>query len=167
MGWVVWKTLLMQLTPIETIHKELQGCLQGLRATRKTARASSQASQIMAQLGIIAFDRVGVGFTLGDRISPTVIPQAVISLKGIAIVASGFGCFVYHLLNGSLGSLPDNPKAQVAASKPVYEGDDEDLVFLSPIKVNNSSISASFTAAGTGGSGNRSACALTHKETVR
>ena len=157
----------MQLTPIETIHKEFQGCLQGLRATRETARAAGQTSQIMPQLSVITFDRVGVGFALGDFISSAVIPQAVISLKGIAVVTPGFRRFVHQLLNGRLGSLPDNPKAQVAASEPVYDGDDEDLVFLSPIKVNNSSISASLTSAGTGGSGSRSACALTHKETVR
>ena len=157
----------MQLTPIETIHKKLQSCLQGFRATREAARAAGQTSQVMPQLGVITFDRVGVGFALGDFISPAVIPQAVISLKGIAVVAPGFRRFVHQLLNGRLGPLPDNPKAQVAASEPVYDGDDEDLVFLSPIKVNNSSISASLTSAGTGGSGSRSACALTHKETVR
>lgn len=97
----------------------------------------------MTQLSVIAFDRVGIGFALGDFIRTTVIPQAGISTKGIAIVAPGFGRFVHHLLNGYLGSLPDDPKAQVAASEPVHQGYDEDSVFLSPIKVNNSSISAS------------------------
>lgn len=121
----------------------------------------------MAQLSIIAFDRVGIGFTLGDCISPTVISQAVISIKGITIVALGFGCFVHHLLKYHLGPLPGHPKAQVTASEPVHKGYDEDLVFLSLIKVDNSSISAYLTAVGTGGSGSRSAWALNHKETVR
>jgi hypothetical protein len=42
----------MQLTPIETIHEQLQGSLQRFRAARKTARATRQTSQIMAQLKV-------------------------------------------------------------------------------------------------------------------
>jgi hypothetical protein len=42
----------MQLTPIETIHEQLQGSLQRFRAARRTARAARQTSQIMAQLKV-------------------------------------------------------------------------------------------------------------------
>ena len=167
MSRVIWKALLMQLASIETIHKELQGRFQCFRAARKTARAARQASQIVTQFGIIGFDRVSVGFALGDFIHTPVIPQAIIGIKGVAIIALGLGRFIHHLLDGCLCSLPDDLKAQIAASKPIYDRDDEDLVFLSPIKVNNSSISASLTSLGTGGSGNLSAWAWTHRETVR
>jgi hypothetical protein len=167
MSLVVGKELLMQLAPIETIHKKLQSRFQRFRAARKTVRAARQASQMMAQLGVISFDQVGVGFTLGDFISTQVIPQAIIGIKSVAIVAFRFGRHIHHLLDGGLGSLPHDLEAQVAASDPIYDRDHVDLVFLSPMKVNNSSISASLTSAGTGGSGSWAAWALTHKETVR
>ena len=167
MSRVVWKTLLMQLTPIEAVHKKLESSFQGFRAARKTARASGQASQIMAQLSIIAFDRVGVRFALGDFIHTLVVPQAIIGIKGVAVITLGFGRFIHQLLDGFLSSQPYHSKAQVAAGEAIYDGDDEDLFFFSPMKLNNSSISASLTSAGTGGSGNWTAWAWTHKETVR
>ena len=107
----------------------------------------------MAQFGVIAFDRVGVRLALRDFIGTPVIPQEGISIKGIAEVAFGLGRCIHHLLDGCLGALPDHLKAQKAARDPIYDRDDVDLVFLSPIKVNNSSISAALTSAGTGGSG--------------
>jgi hypothetical protein len=167
MSRVVGKVLLMQLSPVETIHKEFQGRLQRFRTARKATRAARQTSQIMAQLCVVGFHRVGVGLTLGDFIHTPVIPQAFIGIKGIAEVTFRFGSFVDNFLNGRLGAFPHHSEAQIAAGETVYDRDDENLVFLSPIKVNNSSISASLTLVGTGGSGKLSACAWTHRETVR
>lgn len=167
MSRVIGKALFLQLASIETIHKELQGCLQCFWTTRKTARAARQTSQIVAQLGVIRFDRVGIGFALGDFIHTPVIPQAIIDIKGVAIIALGLWSLIHQFLDGCLRSLPDHLIAQIAAGKPIYDRDDEDLVFLSPIKVNNSSISASLTWLGTGGSGNWAAWACTHREIVR
>jgi hypothetical protein len=167
MSRVIGKALLMQLTLVETVHKELQGCLQRFWTTRKAAGTSSQASQVMTQFSIIRFDRVGVGFPLRDFIHTPVIPQAIIGVKSIAVVALGLRSFVDQLLNDFLRSLPSHSKAQVAAGEAVYDRNDVDLVFFSPMKLNNSSISASWTCSGTGGSGSWAAWALTHRETVR
>jgi hypothetical protein len=167
MSRVIGKGLLIQLASIKGVHEQFESSLQCFRTTREAARTASQACQVVAQFGIARFDRVGVSLTLRDFVHPPVIPQAIIGIKSIAVVALGFGRFIHQFLDHFLGSLPDHFAAQIAASETIYDGDDEDLVFLSPIKVNNSSISASLTSAGTGGSGSRSACALTHKETVR
>ena len=167
MSRVVGKGLFMQLTPIEAIHEQLESRFQRFRTTGKAARTAPQASQVVAQFGIIRFDRVGVGLALRDFISTPVIPQAIIGIKSIAVVALGFGGFIHHLLDHFLGSLPDHFVAQIAAGETIYDGDDEDLVFLSPMKVNTSSISASLTCSGTGGSGSWAAWALTHSDTVR
>lgn len=167
MSGVIRKGLLMQLTMVETVHKELQGCIQRIRTTRKAAGTASQASQVMTQFSIVGFDRVSVGFPLRDFIHPPVIPQAIIGIKSIAVVALGFGRFIHHLLDHFLGSLPDHFEAQIAAGEAIYDRDDVDLVFFSPMKLNNSSISASLTWSGTGGSGSWAAWALTHRETVR
>lgn len=121
----------------------------------------------MTQFSVIAFNRIGVCLALRDFIDTPVIPQALIDIKGIAVIALGLRGFVYHLLDRFLGALPDHFEAQIAAGEPIYDRDDEDLVFLSPMKVNTSSISASSTSAGTGGSDSLSAWALTHRDTVR
>jgi hypothetical protein len=121
----------------------------------------------MAQFGIVRFNRVGVGFPLRDFIHTPVIPQAIIGIKSIAVVALGLRRFVDQFLNDVLRSLPNHSKAQVAAGEAIYDRDDVDWVFFSPMKLNNSSISASLTWSGTGGSGSWAAWALTHKETVR
>jgi len=157
----------MQLAPIEAVHEKLESSFQDLWATGKTTRATSQSCQIMAQLSVIPFDRTGVRFASGNFIDAPVIPQAAAGIQGAASAALGFGCFIHHLLDHFLGSLPDHFEAQIAAGSPIYNGDDKYLVFLSPLKVNSSSSSASLTSSGAGGSGNCAARALTHKETVR
>jgi len=157
----------MQLTMVETVHEELQGCFQRFRTTREAARTSCQASQVMAQFGIVSFNGVGVGFPLRDFIHTPVIPQAIIGIKSIAVVALGLRSFIDQFLNEVLRSLPNHSNTQVAAGETIYDRDDVDLVFFSPIKLNNSSISASLTCSGTGGSGSWAAWALTHRETVR
>ena len=153
MSWIIGKALLMQLTMVETEHKEFQSCIQRIRTTRKAAGTASQASQVMAQFGIVRFDREGVGFPLRDFIHTTVIPQAIISIKSVAVVALGLRRNVDQLLNDFLCSLPNHSEAQVATGEAIYDRDDVDLVFFSPMKLNNSSISASLTWLGTGGSG--------------
>ena len=167
MSRVMRKALFEQLAAIERNHKEFQSRLQGFRTARKTTRAARQASQIMTQFGVIRFYRVGVGFPLGDCIAAPMIPKVIIGFKRIAVIAFRLRSLVHQLLEGCLCSLPNDLTAQVAAGQPIDEGDDEDLVFFSPIKLNNSSSSASLTWAGTGGSGNWAAAAWTHKETVR
>lgn len=167
MSRIARKALLVQLALIEAVHEKLQGSLQCFRTARKTARATCEPSQVMAQLGVVGFNRIGVCLALGDFIDAPVIPQALIDIKSIAVIAFGLRGFVYHLLDRFLGSLPDHFAAKIATSEAVYNRDNEDLVFLSPMKVNNSSISTSLTWSGTGGSGSWAAWALTHRDTVR
>ena len=121
----------------------------------------------MAQFGIITFDRLGIGFPFRHFISTEVIPDAVISIKRIAVLAFGLEGFIHHLLDGLLGAFPDHFPAQITVLLPIYAHEDVDPVFLLPIKVNNSSISASFTSSGKDASGKLAAFAWTHKETVR
>jgi len=104
MSRVVRETLLMQLAPIEAINEKMESSFQGLQATRKATRATGHSRQIMAKLGVIPFNRIGVGFALGDFIDAPVIPQALIGIKSVAVVAHGFGRFIHHLLDHFLVS---------------------------------------------------------------
>lgn len=82
------------------------------------------------------------------------VPKATISLKAITEIPFGFGCIIHHELDGFLGAFPDNNPAQNTPRSAIYDGDDVDPVFLSPIKVKSSSISAFSTFSGTGAAGN-------------
>ena len=167
MGGIIGETLLEKLASIEAVDKEPHSPFQSLDATGKATRTPRQASQIVTQFGIISFDRIGIGLALRDFILSVVIPQAIIGIKGIAMVAFGFHSFIHHILDHRLGTFPDNLIAQKTACRPIYDGDDVDWLFFSPMKVKSSSISATLISSGTGAVGNPAAFALTHNETVR
>ena len=153
MGWVSRVPLFVELPPVVAIDKQAQGTFQSIRATRKTPGRSGQSRQVVTQLGIVSFHRVGIGFAFRDFISAQVIPQAVIGIVCVAVVLLGLGCIVNQLLNGRLSTLPDHFPAQITAGLPIYEHEDVDPVFLCPMKVNNSSISAVLTSLGSGAAG--------------
>lgn len=159
--------LLIELSPVIAVNQQTQGALQSIWATRETTRRPCQTRQVVPQLSIISFDRVSIGLAFRNFISAIVIPQAVIGIKCVTVIALSLGCIVYHLLNILLSTLPDDFQTQKTACLSVYDCDDIDPVFLLPIKVNNSSISAASTSLGTGVSGKLAALALTHNETVR
>jgi hypothetical protein len=138
-----------------------------MRTTRETPGFSSQASQVMTQFRIVTFYRIGFGFALGYLIATAMIPKPGIFFETIAEVPLRLGSFVNHCLNGFPSTDPDDRPAQNAACVAVDERQDVEDVFLSPMKVNNSSISASFTSSGTGASGSDMAWSLTQRDTVR
>jgi hypothetical protein len=166
-SWIGRVTLLIELAPVIAVDKQTQGTIQCIGTPREAARRSCQASQIVTQLGVVSFHRVGIGFAFRNLISTPVIPQTLIGIKGVTVILFGLRRIVNHLLNSWLSALPDDFPAQITARLAVYDRDDVDPVFLLPIKVNNSSISAVLTSLGTGTSDKLAALALTHNETVR
>ena len=107
----------------------------------------------MAQLGITGFNRIGVRLAIRDFILTGVIPETIIGVKGITVIAFGLGSSIHNLLEILLCAIRDHFPAQKAACLAVYDGQDVDSVFLSPMNVNNSSSSAVLTCSGTGASG--------------
>jgi hypothetical protein len=111
----------------------------------------------MAKFGIVAFDRVGITLAFRNFISAIMIPKTTISFETIAEIVFGLGSLINHELDGFLGTFPDHNPSQNATCFAIYYRDDVDPVFLSPIKVNSSSISAFSIFSGTGAAGSRSA----------
>jgi len=167
MGWISRVPLLVELTPVVAVDEQTQGTFQRIRATREASRRPGQTRQVVAQFGIICFHRIRIGFAFRDFIAAQVVPQAVIGIECIRVILLCFGSRIDKLLDGWLSALPDHFATQVTTRLPVYDRQDVDPVFLLPIKVNNSSISAALTSLGTGASGKLAALACTHKETVR
>jgi hypothetical protein len=167
MGGIIREALLVKLALIEAVDKEPNSPFQGFDAAGKTTRASSQAGQIMTQFGIISFHREGIGLSLRDFILTVVIPQAIVGIKGVAMITLGFHGFINHFLYHRLGTFPDNLIAQITARGSIYKGDDVSRLFFSPMKVKSSSISATSTSSGTDALGRLIALAFTHSEMVR
>lgn len=167
MSGVVGIALFVELSAVVTEGEQPQSRLKSIRRARKATRLASQASQIMSQFCIIGFYGIRLGLAFRDFISTQVIPQTSIGSKAITVIPLRFWCFIYHLLNGFLGAFPDYCPAQQTACFAVYNRKNVDSVFLSPIKVNNSSISASFTSCGIGAFGEASARSTTQRATVR
>ena len=167
MSWISRVKLLIELTSVVAVDKQAQGTFKRIGTTREASRRSCQTRQVVAQFSVVSFHRICIGFAFRNLISSPVIPQAAIGIKGVTVILLGLRRMVDHPLNIWLSALPDHFPAQITARLPVYNRDDVDPVFLLPIKVNNSSISAVFTSLGTGVSGKLAAAALTHSETVR
>ena len=120
----------------------------------------------MTEFGVISFDRISIGFALGNFISAKVIPKPLVGIQPITVVLFRFRGLVNDILDGLLGAYPDHCPAQNTSGFAVDNGQNVDSVFLSPMKVKISSISASLTSAGTGALGSASATSITHDETV-
>ena len=143
------------------MHKWLKG------TTREAVRFSCQAGQEVSQLCIASPDREGLSRALGSLVSAEMIPRTIISIKSIAVIDFCLGSIIHHILNSLQSAIPDHSPAEEAAGLPVYECDDVDPLFLSPIKVNNSSISASLISSGMGNVSKFSASAANQIEAVR
>jgi hypothetical protein len=59
-----------------------------------------------------------------------VIPEAIISIKGVTVILFGLGRIVNHLLVGWLSALLDHFPGQITARLPIYEREDVDPVFF-------------------------------------
>ena len=157
MGSIIWKMLFMKLSAVETIDKQTQGTFQSIGTTRKTSRFASQPCQVVTEFSIVRFNRKCVCLAFRDFISAQVIPEPLVGIKPIAVIPFCFGGLIDHLLNRFLRADPNHGPPQNAAGFAVDYSENVNSVFLSPIKVNNSSISASLTSSGSGVAGKASA----------
>ena len=87
----------------------------------------------MTQLGIVTFDRVGVGLTNGDFVAAKVIPKRSIGIEAIAKIEFCLGCLVDECLELLDSAIPDDFPTQNAAREPIDDGYDVDSVFLCSI----------------------------------
>jgi hypothetical protein len=75
-----------------------------------------------------------------------VIPKPLVGIKAISVVLLCFRRLVNDTLECLLGADPDHGPAQNISGFAVYDGQNVDFVFLSPMNVKISSISASLTS---------------------
>ena len=51
----------------------------------------------MSQSNVVSFGQAGIGFTLRNRISAEVIPQATISIKGVAVILFSLRYLIHQI----------------------------------------------------------------------
>ena len=137
---------------VVTIDKELQVSDQSVHLSGKAPGLASQAFQVMPQIGIHRFHRIGFLFVRSHFIGSTII-QGVVDRKCIAVILFGLRRTLQTGLQRFAGSLCDYIPAQDATRVPIHYGEDVDFVFFCPTKVYNSSNSAFLTFAGSGAGG--------------
>jgi hypothetical protein len=97
----------LELAMVVTINEQAHGTVQGVWATRATSRGSGETSQVVTHLRIIRFDRIRVGFSIGDYISAEVIPEQIIDIEGVREIPFGLGSLVDEGLHRFLGAIPE------------------------------------------------------------
>ena len=111
----------------------------------------------MPQVSVDAFDREGLALVCESAVAPGIVDQRVVGGEVITVVlVSLWGAIqksLYHL--GS--ALFDHSPADNTARRPVDNGHEVPFVFLSPMNVYSSSISA--TSSSPSGSGADGSCA--------
>lgn len=137
---------------VVTVNEELHVSRQGVQASRKASRLTREPFQVMPQIGIDGFDRVGF-LLVGSHFIGSAILQGVVDRKGIRVILLGLWSAFQAGLHGLRSSFQDHIPTQHAMRVSVYNRQNVDFVFFAPIKVYNSSNSAFLTLSGMGAFG--------------
>jgi hypothetical protein len=154
-----------KLSLVVTKHKEFQVADERSHPARETARLASQAFQVMTQISIDCFDRIGFQFVRSHFIRCAIV-QRVVRWKRIAIVLPSLGSSLQTGLQRFARSLIDRIPTQDTVRFPIHHRQNVDFVFLCPRYVNNSSSSATLGLFGMGAFGSFSVYRLTQFTTL-
>lgn len=147
-----WETTFVDLAAIPGEHKQLERGSQGMDAARETARATSQACQVVSELRVVSFNGVSLAFVGHGQVLTGRVEQGFVEAVAIRVVLPGLRAAIQHGLQGFGRACRHHRPANNAATGAVNLGQDVGFVFLCPTKVNNSSNSfTSNSSAGTGG----------------
>ena len=94
-----------------------------------------QACQIMAQFGIVAFHRIGLGFVEHGLIKRPVIIHIGITRKAVTEIVLRSHRLIDQGLNDFENARPFHCPADDAARRPIYGSENVDFVFFCPMKV--------------------------------
>lgn len=127
--------LFPELALIVTPDKELARPVERVDTVGETARFAAQTCQIVAQIGVPAFNRVGLAFVHHCGIGRVAIDQVAIGCKPIALVGPRLRGLVDHRLQGCYVPLQHDRPADERVRGPVQRRYDVDSLFWVPTKV--------------------------------
>ena len=94
-----------------------------------------QASEIMPQVGVVAFDAVSLALSRRNGMSSRRIQQGLIGVEAIAVILPRSAGFVYDRLNRIECSLGHHVESQEAAGGTVNGSHEIDAAFFEPTNV--------------------------------
>ena len=134
-------TAQVQLAAIVGKDKEANCCTEGLNAARETTRGACQACQIVTQVSVDAFHRIGLALAR-DALMLSRINQGFIEGKGITEIVLCRRTPVEDGLGDGFTALIGHCPADNTTCGAIYQCQQIDALFLLPMKLNNSSCSS-------------------------
>ena len=119
----------MQLTLIPSMSKGFQIPVQPVETTREAPAAAGQPGQVVAQLGIVAFNGVCLALIKQGQMIASTIAQTIIQRELVAVILCRPG-LIDHLLPHRPSALKNSLNTQKAARCPVDNSHDVGFVFL-------------------------------------
>lgn len=125
----------IELAAVPRVDEELDGGAYGMQRPGEAARASPQPRQVVAQLRVVRFHRVGLAL-VGQRLMVTgIIHQVGVARHLVRVVLARGGCGVEHRLQALQLEVIGDLIGDDAARGAVHLGDEVDARFLEPSKV--------------------------------
>jgi predicted membrane protein len=118
---VFGKQSLRQLSVVVTVDEELKVLGQGLDSSGETSGSACQPFQVMTEVCIHCFHRIGFLF-VGAHFIRSAIVERVIDRQGIGVILLGLGCPLQAGLQGCGGSLRNHIPTQHTASVSIHDG---------------------------------------------
>lgn len=137
-----------ELSLVITIDKQAKISVESHQLSWKAPGLASQAFQIMTQVSIDSFHRIGFLFVRAHLIRCTIV-ESVISRKRITVILFRLRSPFQASLQVGTGPFTDRIPAQNAVGGSIYYRENIDFVFLCFRNVYNSSSSAMRGLAGT------------------
>src|SRR5438067_1817268 len=111
---------LVQLAAVPGMHEELDSAPQGRDRAREAAGAAPQARGIVAQLGIVGLDAIGLTLARRDGVGAWIVDKRLIGGEGVGVVLLRRDRTLKGLLQGVPGALPDHVVAHDAAGGAIH-----------------------------------------------
>ena len=118
---VFGKQSLRQLSVVVTVDEELKVLCQGLDSSGETAGFACQPFQVMTEVCIHCFHRIGLLF-ISTHLVGSPIVEGVINRQGIGVILLGLRCSLQAGLQGLRGALRNHIPAQHTASVSIHDG---------------------------------------------
>ena len=112
------------------MREKINGPFQCVHTFGVTPRATMQARQVMAQLSIVAFDRIGLGLVQDRMILSAMVVDISIQRQSVTEV---MGCprrLIHHLLEFLPSAVLHNQPADKTTRGAIHGCNDVNFVFL-------------------------------------
>ena len=121
MKGVLWESPFHDLSLVVAVHKQADVFVERIQSSGKAPGFTGQSFQIMTQIGVHRFHRIGF-FLVGAHLIRRTIVQGIVAMKGIAIILLGLWSSFQAGLEVRTGSFTDRIPTQNAVGRSIHYG---------------------------------------------